>query len=48
MKKQSSASLKYDTPTLTTSANTKPKETNIRVNMMKPRKNKINIINKKK
>lgn len=48
MKKQSSASIKYDTPTIKTTAETKPKKTNIRVNMMTPRKNKINIIKRKK
>ena len=48
MKKQTSASLKYETPTLTTPADTKPKKTNIRVSMMKPKKSKINIIKKKK
>lgn len=48
MKKQSSASLKYETPTITTSAVTKPKKTNIRVSMMKPKKSKINIIKRKK
>lgn len=48
MKKQSSASLKYETPTIKTTADTKPKETNIRVSMMKPKKSKINLIRKKK
>lgn len=48
MKKQSSASIKYDTPMIKTTADTKPKKTNIRVNMMNPRKNKINIIKRKK
>ena len=47
MKKQSSASLKYETPTIVTTAVTKPKKTSIRVSMMKPKKSKINIIKKK-
>jgi hypothetical protein len=47
MKKQTSASLKYETPTITTTADSKPKKTNIRVSMMKPKKSKINIIKKK-
>lgn len=48
MKKQTSASLKYETPTITTTADTKPKKTSMRVNMMNPRMKKINIIKKKK
>lgn len=47
MKKQTSASIKFDTPTITTTAVTKPKKTNIRVSMMKPKKSKINITKKK-
>jgi len=47
MKKQSSASIKYDSPTITTSAVAKPQKTNIRVSMMKPKKPKINIKRKK-
>jgi len=47
MKKQTSASIKFDTPTITTTAATKPKKTNIRVSMMKPKKSKINITKKK-
>jgi len=47
MKKQTYASLKYETPTITTTADSKPKKTNIRVSMMKPKKSKINIIKKK-
>ena len=48
MKKQSSASIKYDTPKITTTADAKPKKSNLHVAMMKPRKVKINIIKKKK
>jgi len=47
MKKQTSASLKFETPTITTTADSNPKKTNIRVSMMKPKKSKINIIRKK-
>lgn len=47
MKKQTSASLKFETPTITTTADSKPKKTNISVSMMKPKKSKINIIRKK-
>lgn len=47
MKKQTSASLKFETPTITTTADRKPKKTSIRVSMMKPKKSKINIIRKK-
>lgn len=48
MTMKSLSSLKYGTPTLTTTAVAKPQKTNIRVSMMNPRKNKINIIKKNK
>lgn len=46
MKCNTSASLKYGTPTLKTTAQPKPKKTNIRVSMMKPKK--TNTIKRKK
>ena len=48
MIKKSFASLKYGTPTLKTTADTKPKKTSMRVNMLSPRKNKINSIKRNK
>jgi hypothetical protein len=47
MIKKSSASIKFDIPTLKTSADTKPQKTNIRVPMLKSNKSKKNIIKKK-
>jgi hypothetical protein len=48
MKKKSSASIKYDTPAIISTADTKPKKSSLHVAMMKPRKVKINIIKKRK
>jgi hypothetical protein len=48
MKKQTSASIKYDTPKIIATADTKPKKSNLHVAMMKPSKVKINIIKKRK
>lgn len=47
MKKQKSASLKFETPIIKTTADSKPKKTNISVSIVKPKKSKINIIKKK-
>lgn len=47
MIKQSSASIKFDTPVIKTSADAKPQKTNIRVPMLKSNKSKKNIIKKK-
>ena len=46
MKNTKSASLKYGTPMLKSTAQTKQKKTNIRVSMMKPKKS--NTIKRKK
>lgn len=42
MKDYSSASIKYDTSTIITTADTKPKKSSLNVAMMKPKKKKIN------
>lgn len=42
MKSKSSASIKFDIPTITTTADTKPKKSNLNVAVMKPKKTKIN------
>lgn len=42
MKSKSSASIKFDIPTITTTADTKPKKSNLNVAVMKPKKVKIN------
>jgi hypothetical protein len=47
MKSKSSASIKYNTPVIKTTADTKPQKTNIRVPMLKSNKSKKNIIKKK-
>lgn len=44
---KSSASLKFDSPVIKTTATPKPQKTNMRVSMLKPKKSKINIIKKK-
>jgi hypothetical protein len=47
MKSKSYANIKFDIPTLKTTADAKPKKTSIRVPMLKPNKSKKNIIKKK-
>jgi len=47
MIKKSSASIKYNTPIMKTTADAKPQKTNIRVPMLKSNKSKKNIIRKK-
>ena len=42
MKSKSCATIKFDIPTITTTANTKPKESNLNVAVRKPKKVKIN------
>jgi hypothetical protein len=42
MKIQTSASLKFETPIIKTTADSKPKKRNISVSIVKPKKSKIN------